>query len=210
MEIPADEFEHLGFEEFLREVQRQGADEIECLSCYENGALFLLDNSADLDALRQIEYVSQVYPLSGSDRCIVEIGTPSYGWVFEDYGTDFFIDGPISIVDGRVTLTFVAPQSVISDLQRDLNEQLENGHIDCDIRKVSAYTGDSDLLACLTSRQREVIERAFDAGYYQTPRQVSSKELAAQLGVDKSTVLEHLQRAENNLITSIFQQKSLD
>lgn len=52
----------------------------------------------------------------------------------------------------------------------------------------------------LTSRQREVIEAALDAGYFEWPRRTSSDELAEQLGISRATCLEHLRKAEETIL----------
>ena len=52
----------------------------------------------------------------------------------------------------------------------------------------------------LTDRQREVVETASEAGYYEV-REASTAAVAEELGLDPSTVPEHLQRAERNLLT---------
>lgn len=56
----------------------------------------------------------------------------------------------------------------------------------------------------LTERQRTVLETAYAKGYYEVPRHVSSDELAANLDLDKSTVLEHLRRAERNVLSELL------
>jgi predicted DNA binding protein len=53
----------------------------------------------------------------------------------------------------------------------------------------------------LTPRQREVFEYACERGYYDWPRETSATALAADLGVTKSTVVEHLRKAESRLFT---------
>lgn len=52
----------------------------------------------------------------------------------------------------------------------------------------------------LSDRQREVFEFARERGYYQRPRGVSAADLASELGLSKSTVLEHLRKAESKLL----------
>lgn len=52
----------------------------------------------------------------------------------------------------------------------------------------------------LTSRQREVVETALDAGYFEWPRQISSEELATELGITRGTCLEHLRKAQAKLL----------
>lgn len=57
----------------------------------------------------------------------------------------------------------------------------------------------------LTERQREVVDEALAAGYYDVPRECSLTELAAQLGVDKSVASRILQRAESRVMQSRFE-----
>ena len=54
----------------------------------------------------------------------------------------------------------------------------------------------------LSERQREVLELARAEGYYSWPRETSASDLAAQLGVSKTTLLEHLRKAEAKLLGS--------
>jgi len=55
-----------------------------------------------------------------------------------------------------------------------------------------------------SARQREVIETAWERGYYEVPKAVSTEELATELELDPSTVSEHLQRAERNLLGQLL------
>ena len=50
--------------------------------------------------------------------------------------------------------------------------------------------------AVLTAHQREALEAAIDAGYYEQPRDTSLTDLAAELDVAKSTLSGVLRRAE--------------
>lgn len=45
---------------------------------------------------------------------------------------------------------------------------------------------------------------AYALGYYDVPRKISSDELSRQLNVDKSTIVEHLRKAERKLIDGII------
>lgn len=58
-------------------------------------------------------------------------------------------------------------------------------------------------ISVLTDRQREILLEAYDQGYYDVPRRISSEELASRLKIDKSTVVEHLRKAENRLVSQI-------
>jgi predicted DNA binding protein len=52
----------------------------------------------------------------------------------------------------------------------------------------------------LSSRQQEALALARKLGYYEWPRKVTAGELADELGVAKTTFLEHLRRAESKLL----------
>ncbi len=45
---------------------------------------------------------------------------------------------------------------------------------------------------------------AYALGYYDVPRRISSDELSRHLKVDKSTLVEHLRKAERKIIGSII------
>jgi predicted DNA binding protein len=60
------------------------------------------------------------------------------------------------------------------------------------------------LLSNLTPRQRQMLLTAYALGYYDVPRRISSDDLSRHLDVDKSTIVEHLRKAERKLIGGII------
>lgn len=59
-------------------------------------------------------------------------------------------------------------------------------------------------LSKLTAKQKQVLLTAFALGYYDVPRRVSSEDLSRHLKADKSTIVEHLRKAERRLIDGII------
>ena len=53
----------------------------------------------------------------------------------------------------------------------------------------------------LSPRQKEVIELALEAGYFDWPREVDAETLADRLGIAHATLLEHLRKAEKKILT---------
>jgi predicted DNA binding protein len=56
----------------------------------------------------------------------------------------------------------------------------------------------------LTERQREVLRAAFEAGYYDWPRETTGAEVASELGITSATFSEHIHAAERNILSVLF------
>jgi len=57
----------------------------------------------------------------------------------------------------------------------------------------------------LTDRQREVLEVAHGLGYFAYPREASADEVAAELGIVRSTFAEHLAAAQRRLLADVLE-----
>src|SRR5215212_3225012 len=68
----------------------------------------------------------------------------------------------------------------------------------------SIDTKGASLLSKLTLRQRQMLLTAYALGYYDMPRRISSDELSRHLKLDKSTIVEHLRKAERKIIGGII------
>jgi predicted DNA binding protein len=112
----------------------------------------------------------------------------------------FIPDAPVRVVDGRELWTVLTtePRERVEELLEELREEG-----DAEVR----FTGIStpavepvDPRVELTVGQYEVLEFARGRGYYAWPRGTTAADLVADLGVSKSTVLEHLRKAEARLL----------
>jgi DNA-binding CsgD family transcriptional regulator len=65
-------------------------------------------------------------------------------------------------------------------------------------------TLDELLDSRLTDRQREVLRTAYDAGYYDWPRECNGKEIAQELDISSATFSEHIHAAERKLLATLF------
>jgi PAS domain S-box-containing protein len=57
----------------------------------------------------------------------------------------------------------------------------------------------------LTDRQREVLEAAYRAGYFNWPRDSNAEEVAESLDISSATLHSHLRKAERSLLTELFE-----
>ena len=62
------------------------------------------------------------------------------------------------------------------------------------------------MISNLTEKQMNAVVAAYNNGYYQTPRSVNVQKIADRIKVPRTTLQEHLNKAENKLISSIVPQ----
>lgn len=98
------------------------------------------------------------------------------------------------------TVNQAGSQEQLSDMLTDMKE----AGLNVSLEKLQDYRVQETPLDSLTDRQHEVLETAYQLGYYDVPRESSTVEVAAELDVDDSTVAEHLQRAEHNLLRALL------
>ncbi|RDI72675.1 helix-turn-helix domain-containing protein [Halopelagius longus] len=116
----------------------------------------------------------------------------------------FIPDEPVRMQDGRERWTVL-----VHETRRTVHDRLEEvrEEMDADVR-VELITAPVDGTGmfrtdALSERQREVYRLARRRGYYTWPRKVSAGELAAEAGVSKATLLEHLRKAESKLLGDV-------
>lgn len=106
----------------------------------------------------------------------------------------------IQVGEGGIKVTLVGEQD---DIAQGI-EAYDDVGMGVALQRISDYTGPTTALDTLTDRQLEILETAFDLGYFEVPRNVSTDEVANELGLDPSTVAEHLRRAERNLLSELL------
>ena len=92
--------------------------------------------------------------------------------------------------------------------ETDVKKILQNASTWSNTYKILGLTSldkkEESLLSRLSIKQRQVLLTAFALGYYDVPRKISSEELSRHLNADKSTIVEHLRKAEKKLIDGII------
>jgi len=145
----------------------------------ESGGLFEFVVSGDCPALRLAELGAlprQVRGVEGSGHIVAEIPERyDPATVVES----FLDDHPDATLNTKREKESMRPMVSRSVFQRVLQTQL-------------------------TDRQREVLEAAFDAGYYDWPRECTGADVAAELDITSATFSEHIHAAERNLLTVLF------
>lgn len=113
------------------------------------------------------------------------------------------VETPFYIKDGEINWEISAPRKNISKLRQKLDKLGLKPEVD----KVVEIP-DSEKL--LTDRQREVLLKAIDRGYYETPRKTSLSNIADELGIAKSTCSQILHRAEEKIVKKFIESEMKD
>lgn len=113
------------------------------------------------------------------------------------------VDMPVYVGDdGRLHVTVVGHPGPM----RDALAEVANG-FDVVVRKTGEYdpgTTTASLFAQLTESEQTTLAAARRLGYYEVPRTATHEDVAEELGVSRSTVGEHLRRAESKLVSKII------
>jgi len=109
---------------------------------------------------------------------------------------------PFSLRDGKVRVTLLGD----NDQMKEALEFLEKAGNFKVISLMDAKFLPSSPVSRLTEKQREAIILAFNLGYFDTPRKISSEQLANKLGLANSTLAVHLRRAERRLLAEMLNE----
>lgn len=102
-----------------------------------------------------------------------------------------------TVVDRGLLLSLVGSQEAIRDVLRNFEE----AGIVPELQRLGDYEGGKQTLEALTNRQLEVLQTAYELGFYDVPREATIDDIAAEVGINGGTVSEHLQRAERNILS---------
>lgn len=123
--------------------------------------------------------------------------------IYEAFVSRGFIpDEEVRIYDGAEYWTVIASQSrsaihtKLEEIRQEMNAEISIESMKSAGKKPSSTPGGHEL----SERQREVLELAQCKGYYTWPRETSASDLAEELDISKTTLLEHLRKAEAKLL----------
>ncbi len=173
--------------EFLAPTDEPGTDGVD-------GPLF----SYGTEALYRTNHEIDVSNSSATDSCPCEcLGT--FGCPIHRYSAD----------DGEVTLVFHAAdfeqlQAVMADFRErfpsvDVKQLLQPPLEGTPEDRVFVNRGK------LTDRQAEVLEMAFEMGYFKRPKGANATEIAAELDIAQSTFTEHLMAAQRKIFEDVLE-----
>lgn len=101
------------------------------------------------------------------------------------------------VVDRGLLLSLVGSQETIRNVLRNF----EKAGVVPELHRLGDYEGGEQTLEALTDRQLEVLQTAYEVGFYDVPREATIDEVAGEMDIEEGTISEHLQRAERNILS---------
>lgn len=193
--------EAMGVDELLSLAREAGLRTVEELACRGNGAVLQVEVETRIDeeqltSLKYIEQWNLVAERDDSQVYVISFTAPDLPSNLEETAADLVGTCDPEVNERGATISLVGPHDAISGQLT----QYEQAGVSPNLQRIGGYEGQTYPLDDLTARQREVIETAWAMGYYEVPKEVSADDIATELNLDSSTVNEHLQRAERNLL----------
>lgn len=205
------ESEAIGFAAVHSILTESGIVGLEMLSCdVTSGVLRVtLESEVDrteLEAAELVRWVEHAGERDGRPTYLFEVGGADLAAV-ADADVDGLVPGERLELDGEgFTFDLAGPQTAISDAV----EAFDRHGLDVTLETLRDYDPAGNPLDGLTDRQQHVLETAFGLGYHDVPRTATTDAVADELGLDASTVTEHLQRAERNLLEAVLGRRASD
>ena len=197
------ELEAMGFEGLVALLRKAGIRDVELLEDHGTTCVPQIEVADRLDpaALDRLECVDDwelVAETATGYRYLLELRAAGLPEDATEAHDALLGNCETTVTDRGVLVSLVGSQDAIREMLRNY----EAAGAVPDLCKLGEYDGEANPLEALTDRQREVIETAYEMGFYEVPRQASTVEIAGELGLEDATVSEHLQRAERNLLTA--------
>lgn len=151
--------------------------------------------------LEEFDMVTDLVLLEhGDDTILVQIETTLPLLLEPAKQSGIPLEMPFTIQSGRVEWELTTSRDRLSALRQQLNQFGISFTVESIYREL-------DSTQLLTDKQWNIIAAAVREGYYDTPRACTQEELAAELGLAKSTCSETLHRAEERIIKQFVENQ---
>lgn len=159
----------------------------------------LLDAASTVDAIRSIDVYETEDPL----RCGVVCEQPIPELTVVERGGHF---ERTSITDGQASVLARLDENTsakrIEARLRDAYGNVSMTMVQTDPSQETRENGDN--YTPLTDRQRQVLELAFQMGYFERPRGKNAEEIATMLDISRSTFTQHFRAAEQKIMSGVL------
>jgi len=112
-----------------------------------------------------------------------------------------YLSTPYEIKDGKIRATFLGTSRQVKSFLQTIQKTRIHYKI---ISLADAKFSPNSPLSSLTDTQIKVLKSAFDLGYYDLPKRITSDELAKKLNMRSSTFVLHRIKAERRLLAQVL------
>jgi len=120
---------------------------------------------------------------------------------FKEFDLDLIPTTPTIISKKKVTYSCIGAQENLIKLI-DLIKRHGNKIVNMTFKR--AVYEKADILSVLTDKQRETLIAAHKHGYYKFPKKINSEELSKKVNIGKTTMIQHLRKAEGRILDEIL------
>lgn len=208
MSIQVDEFDAVGLGPVRDALRAAGLRGAQTITCHAGGAVLQTETADRLDerrfaSTRHVERVDEVETAGDGHGYIVDVAARTFPPSLALRGSDVLGVRDVRLDSRRLTLSVLGPQSAVAGVLRTY----EDLGLSPSLERLGPYSIDDGSLDGLTDRQRGILRTAFRMGYFEVPRTVTAADVAAEFDIGQSTVVEHLRRAERNLLRRQFRTR---
>ena len=115
--------------------------------------------------------------------------------------TGGFLSVPLEIRAGRLRASFLGSSIEVKKFLKLIRQEKIHFRV---ASNTDARFSPVSPLGSLTEKQRRVIISAFNLGYYDIPKKISSEELATRLHIREATFARHRIKAERRLLATLL------
>lgn len=108
---------------------------------------------------------------------------------------------PLEITNGKVRMTFMGSAKQVKILPAMLKSAGVRYKV---LQLTDANFSPTSPLSRLTEKQLKVLTTAYNLGYYDMPRRISSEQLAGKLKIGSSDLIKHRRKAERRLLNAVL------
>lgn len=165
---------------------------------------FTIKEKIPVESIR-CNYVSDIIVLQSEGREYTCLAKGAFSdditRFLQAYGSHF--DYPIVFENDALTFNMVGSQE---DFHTFVTDASEKGW-GLEILSVCDYNPHvSGIFDILTPRQKKILLESYRQGYFDLPRKINANDLAEKMGMHKTTLLEHIHKAEKRLIGHLLAQ----
>jgi len=155
----------------------------------------------DIRTVGNMEILSVLKSIDSKHTCLIRYTEPEESkGQFQESDLGLIHTIPTIISPEKFTISMIGEQKNLSDFVEMIRKA---GTILKMSFRRAAYQK-ADILAVLTDKQREVMVAAFQNGYYDFPKKISSKQLCRKVSISKPTLLQHMRKAEGRILKEIM------